>query len=111
MTKTVKGNYDPGTSYNVGDVVKESGFYYILQKAASAGTHPTDTRYWGLISDPSTIDALDIAEDVQGASSDALEAYFPNAKTLVLQSSTANSKKKFKITVIDNGTISATEIT
>lgn len=31
-------------------------------------------------------------------------------KEIVLSSSTAESTKKFKITVVDNGTISATEI-
>ena len=41
----------------------------------------------------------------------ALEEALPNDKTLVLASSTASSTKKFAITVIDNGTISATEIT
>lgn len=82
-----------------------------LQKETAAGTPVTDTRFWGLLSDPTTVDILDIAEDVSGGASDALEGFFPDAKTLVLASSTASSKKKFKITVIDNGTISATEIT
>lgn len=40
-----------------------------------------------------------------------LSAALPNEKTLVLASSTASSTKKFAITVIDDGTISATEIT
>lgn len=40
-----------------------------------------------------------------------LSAALPNEKTLVLASSTASSTKKFAITVLDNGTISATEIT
>lgn len=31
-------------------------------------------------------------------------------KEIILSSSTASSTKKFKITVIDNGTISATEV-
>ena len=97
MTKNLKGNYAAGTSYSVGDVVKESGFYYILQKEAAAGTPVTDTRFWGLLSDPNTVDLL--------------EDFFPNAKTLVLASSTASSNQRFKITVVDNGTISATEIT
>ena len=111
MAKKLMGNYSSETSYSVGDVVKENGNYYILLKSATAGTHPTDTRYWCQISDPATIDALDIAEDVQAGASDALEAKFPNAKTLVLASSTASSKKLFGITVIDDGTITATEIT
>ena len=107
MGKIYKGAYAAGTSYSVGDVVKEEGFYYILQKSASSGTHPTNTKYWGLISDPVTIDALDIAEE----SANAITAYFPNEKELVLKSSSASSTKKFKITVIDDGTVAGTEIT
>ena len=106
MGKIYKGAYAAGTSYSVGDVVKENGFYYILQKSASSGTHPTNTKYWGLISDPVTIDALDIAEE----SANAISAYFPNEKELVLKSSSSGSTKKYKITVIDNGTVSASEI-
>ena len=41
---------------------------------------------------------------------DALEEKFPTPKEIVLASSTAESTKKFKITVVDAGTISATEI-
>ena len=41
--------------------------------------------------------------------SEALTAEIP--KTLILHSSTADSTKKFKITVDDNGTLSATEVT
>ena len=40
-----------------------------------------------------------------------LSAALPTEKTLVLASSTASSTKKCAITVIDDGTISATEIT
>ena len=41
--------------------------------------------------------------------SEALTAEIP--KTLILHSSTADSTKKFKITVDDAGTLSATEVT
>jgi hypothetical protein len=107
MIKSVKGAYNSSTNYAVGDVVKENGNYYVMLKDAGAGVHPFNTEYWGLISDPNTIDALDIAEDVMGAVTDL----HPSEKELVLASSTADSTKKFKITVVDNGTISATEIT
>lgn len=45
------------------------------------------------------------AEDI-----DALQAKFPTPKEIVLASSTAESTKKFKITVVDGGTLAATEI-
>lgn len=41
----------------------------------------------------------------------ALEAKFPSEKEIILASSTASSTKLFKITVTDNGTITATEYT
>ena len=41
---------------------------------------------------------------------DALQAKFPTPKEIVLESSTAESTKKFKITVVDGGTLAATEI-
>ena len=111
MAKNLKGAYNSETNYGVGDIIKADGSYYMMIKDAGAGVVYTDTNYWKRICDPDMIDALELSESVAGGSSDALEAYFPDAKTLVLASSTASSVKKFKITVVDNGTISATEIT
>ena len=107
MIKAIKGAYASGTDYSVGDVVKEDGQYFLMIKDAAAGTHPYNTLYWNPISDPVTIDALDIAEEAQAT----LAEKFPNDKQLVLASSSSSSTKKFKITVVDNGTVSATEIT
>lgn len=45
------------------------------------------------------------AEDIE-----ELQAKFPTPKEIVLESSTAESTKKFKITVVDGGTLAATEI-
>ncbi len=115
MAKNLKGAYNGETNYGVGDIVKADSSYYMMVKDAGAGVVYTDTNYWKRICDPDMIDALELSESVaSGASSGteaAVEAYFPDAKTLVLASSTASSTKKFKITVVDNGTISATEIT
>ena len=51
-------------------------------------------------------------EAVGGLQTDVgtLKGYFKDAKTLVLASSTAESTKKFAITVDDDGELSATEI-
>ena len=53
-----------------------------------------------------------VGDKVNGnvADIDALQAKFPTPKEIVLESSTAESTKKFKITVVDGGTIAATEI-
>ena len=102
----LKGTYASGTSYSVGDVVKYGDRFYHLVKSASAGTAPTNTDYWQA-NDPGDTDLLDIMLGTM----DSLTALNPSAKEIVLASSSSSSTKKFKVTVIDNGTISATEIT
>ena len=56
------------------------------------------------------IGTLETSVGTLETSVDALEEKFPTPKEIVLASSTAESTKKFKITVVDNGTIAATEI-
>ena len=56
------------------------------------------------------IDTLETSVGTLETSVDALEEKFPTPKEIVLESSTADSTKKFKITVVDNGTLAATEI-
>ena len=49
----LKGDYNSGTSYSVGDVVKASdGFFYYLFKPCAAGTTPTDSLYWNRLEEP-----------------------------------------------------------
>lgn len=63
----LKGDYNSGTSYSVGDVVKCSdGYFYYLFKPCAAGTTPTDSLYWNRLEDPLAMccgyvmDALDM---------------------------------------------------
>ena len=56
------------------------------------------------------IDTLETSVGTLETSVDALEEKFPTPKEIVLASSTAESTKKFKITVVDGGTIATTEI-
>ena len=43
----LKGDYNPETSYNVGDVVRNSeGDFYYLANPCSAGNVPTNSLYW-----------------------------------------------------------------
>lgn len=56
------------------------------------------------------IDTLETSVGTLETSVDALEEKFPTPNEIVLASSTADSTKKFKITVVDNGTLAATEI-
>ena len=57
-----------------------------------------------------SVGTLETSVGTLETSVDALEEKFPTPKEIVLASSTAESTKKFKITVVDNGTIAATEI-
>jgi hypothetical protein len=43
----LKGAYNSGTTYDVGDVVRFDSVAYHLQHPCPAGTPPVDTRYWG----------------------------------------------------------------
>ena len=56
------------------------------------------------------IEELETSVGTLETSVDSLEEKFPTPKEIVLTSSTAESTKKFKITVVDDGTIAATEI-
>lgn len=106
----LKGAYDAGTTYAIGDVVKYTdGIIYHLQKTAPAGTAPNDPRYWGQL-DQRLGEAVCLMLDAFEMSLDALEKYFVDDKTIVLLSSTEESEKQFAITVDDDGEISATEI-
>ena len=137
---TLQGEYSDLVSYSVGDVVRwTDSTSYVLLKPASSGTPPTDTFYWNRIDAylqdavDLILDAIDIAQGgalagkvannltttASGKVLDArqgkalkglIDAVNPNAKTLVLASSTASSKKKFEITVDDSGELSVDEI-
>ena len=102
----LKGAYDASTNYSVGDIVKFNDRWYFMEKApGAAGYSPADTRYWNL-KDPAENDILDLLDQVFGD----LETLYPDPKNIVLASSTASSTKKFKIKVVNDGTISATEV-
>jgi hypothetical protein len=46
----LKGKFDPGVTYNVGDaVVFDDGHVYHLQHPAKSGTPPVNTMFWGKV--------------------------------------------------------------
>jgi len=47
-----KGAYDAGTDYAVGDAVSYNGASYVMYTDAGAGTAPTDTTKWQVLSSP-----------------------------------------------------------
>ena len=48
-----RGAYDPATDYAVGDLVTYNGSSYVMYLDAVAGTLPTNTTYWQVVSGPS----------------------------------------------------------
>ena len=68
----------------------------------------------GVISLDFRVTKLEAASESQATTLDSIDADLtavnPDSKTLVLDSSTAESTKKFAITVDDDGLITATEI-
>ena len=64
----LKGEWDSGTTYDVGDVVAhEDGFVYHLRKPCPAGTAPVDTLYWAKLEQTlaqAALFVLDIASSI-----------------------------------------------
>ena len=128
---TLKGDYSGLASYDADDVVGFQGTFYRAVKA-NTGRYPTDTLCWERLGKMPSI-AAKFASDTgltgklinglsQATPGKALDAkqgkvlkelildISPDAKTLVLESSTEGSTKKFAITVNDSGELSADEI-
>ena len=71
----LKGKFDPGVTYNVGDaVVFDDGHVYHLQHPAKSGTPPVDTRCWGKVDqtvEQCALMILDAAGEKQECHADA----------------------------------------
>ena len=101
-----KGTYDNSATYAVGDVViyNEIVWHMAVATGAAACVPGEDTVHW-LPIDQDTDEIVQML----GTVLDGVTAQI-SEKELILASSTASSTKKFKITVIDDGTIAAAEI-
>lgn len=98
----LKGNYDSGTSYAVGDVVLCSdGYFYYLFKPCAAGTTPTDSLYWNRLEEPLATCAEMIMSFVSGIEA-TIEAKIPtniSDEAITLTS----GDDEYLITVDDSG--------
>ena len=73
----LKGNYDSGTSYSVGDAVLCSdGYFYYLFKPCPAGTTPTDSLYWNRLEGP-LADCASMIMSLVASTQAAIEAKIP----------------------------------
>ena len=77
----IKGAYSGLTSYSVGDVVRCVDVVYVLRKPASAGTTPTDTRYWERLAQPLADAAEMIIDAIDVSKSEALSGKVANNLT------------------------------
>ena len=74
----LKGDYNSGTSYSVGDVVKCSdGYFYYLFKPCAAGTTPTDSLYWNRLEEP-LASCCNLIMSFVGDTQTAIEAKIPS---------------------------------
>lgn len=112
-----KGAYSDGTSYEIGDVVVYTdGVPYCLQSAAVAGSKPHNTLYWDRMTGP-VADCVVMFHDMFSGllsdvaeTKDVVDAVIFDSKTIILDSSTEASTKKYAITVDDEDGLAATEI-
>ena len=72
---------------------------------------PKETMIVVHAADTSAFHALSISQRVAGEVVKIDEKFIPDVSGLIVKSSTADSTKKFRITVDDSGTISVTEVT
>lgn len=104
----LKGNWDGTKTYDVGDIaLYTDGVFYHLQNPCAAGTAPVDTRYWGKLGQVAAEAAsmiMDMTEELNAKIPDNIDK-----DSILLNSSTPDSKKQFIITVDDDGEISADE--
>ena len=110
MSLKYKGAWDSGKTYEVGDViVYTDGVVYHLQRPTLTGSTPHDTRCWGRLQAPLAACVLMFHEMLSGLS-EAVNGVIFDSKTLILDSSTEASTKKYAITVDDEDGLAATEI-
>lgn len=112
-----RGAYSDEVSYDVGDVViYTDGVPYCLQSTAVVGTKPHDTLYWDRMLGPVAECVVLFHDMFSGLLSDVAETkgvvdtVIFDSKTLILDSSTEASTKKYAITVDDEDGLAATEI-
>ena len=122
MSKLVyKGAWTAEETYEVGDVVVYTdGVVYYLQRPTLTGATPHDTRCWGRLQASLAACVLmfhDLFVTLTSAAADTaatkavVDSMLFDSKTIMLESSTAESDKVFAITVDDDGDMSATEVT
>ena len=106
----LKGDWSAETSYDVGDIVRwaQDDRAYYLKNAADAGVAPQNTLYWQKMDDVSN-EMLHFCYNVINICLSAIPTNISDS-SIELNSSTASSEKVFKITVDDDGELTATEL-
>ena len=104
---TLKGEFNSGTTYSVGDAVKwTDGHIYHLQKPAKAGTTPADTLHWGRAEQVVEQCALFVLDGMEMTR--ALIPQNINDEAITLKGSGDN---EYLITVDDSGETPELEVT
>ena len=101
----LKGDWDSGTTYDVGDVVRYEDGFYRLAVACAAGITPFDTMYWIPVSQMVAV-AAKFALDVM----DSVSAKIPvniSDEAITLKTETG----EYLITVDDSGDTPELDVT
>ena len=107
------GAYSADTQYNVGEVVVfTDGIPYYLQNPAASGTGCHDTHCWQPLNEEMRDAVLMFHDYLAGlaSSKEIVDTVLFDSKTLILDSSTESSDKRYAITVDDEDGLAATEI-
>lgn len=87
----LKGDFNPETTYSIGDVVRFNEMAFVLKEEAAAGTLPIDTLRWNRL-DQYMWDVVDLI----------LSAMMPSEDAIVLRG-TEDPTKEYLISVDDSG--------
>lgn len=95
----LKGEWDSGTSYDIGDVVRYSdGVCYVKQQDCAAGITPQETLYWGRTHEQ---EILSMMVDIMNSISTVASSIPDNISNEAITLSTETAD--YLITVDDSG--------
>ena len=99
----LKGDFNPGTSYSVGDVVRFDNMAFVAKESMS-GIYPTDTLRWDRLAQPMW-DVVDLILDTKAAVIEEAEAVIDSriSEDAIVLNGTTDPTAQFVITVDDSG--------
>ena len=99
----LKGDFNAGTSYSAGDVVRYDGMAFVAKESVT-GIYPTDNLRWNRL-DQSMWDIVDLILDSQSAALSEAKAEIDKkiSDDAIVLNGTTDPTAQFVITVDDSG--------